>query len=102
MKDPKTTLDSAKESYKNRYVCLNLQNYHTIEFRIFKGTLKYSTFIATLQLADKICNKAKSMSDAEFQAMTWISFVSGIGQEKKQNLIDYLINKKSAEMEMVQ
>lgn len=101
MSDPKATLDSAKKSYNNRYVCLNLQNYQTIEFRIFRGTLKYKTFLATLQLVDEICNKAKSMSDAEFQAMTWISFISGIDLKKKSMLVDYLINKKLAEMELI-
>ncbi|MDL2248668.1 amidoligase family protein [Tyzzerella sp. OttesenSCG-928-J15] len=94
LSNPKETLESAKKSYSGRYVCLNLQNYSTIEFRIFRGTLKYSTFIATLQMVDEICKKAISMSDAKFQAMTWDSFILGISKRKKPELIQYLTEKQ--------
>ena len=38
----------------NRYVAVNLRNYNTIEFRMFRGTLKYNTFIAILQMVNRI------------------------------------------------
>ena len=42
-------LDHAKKGYHGgRYTCVNLQSRDTIEFRMFRGTLKYNTLIATL------------------------------------------------------
>lgn len=35
---------------EDRYAALNWQNKKTVEFRIFKGTLKYETFLASMQL----------------------------------------------------
>lgn len=42
-----------------RYMAVNLTNYDTIEFRLFNGTLKYETILATLQLVSNICEYAK-------------------------------------------
>ena len=39
----------------DRYKAINIRNDQTIEFRLFRGTLKYSTFIATLEFVDGIC-----------------------------------------------
>ena len=47
-KTGKQILEKAKSGCNGRYVAVNLNNYHTIEFRLFRGTLKYSTFIAML------------------------------------------------------
>ncbi|MDE7138230.1 MAG: amidoligase family protein, partial [Ruminococcus sp.] len=57
---PKAIMDKAKKNY-GRYVAINLCNYHTIEFRLFRGTLKYNTLIATLELVNKICELAVLM-----------------------------------------
>lgn len=53
---PKEILDHAKKGGMGRYACVNLCNANTIEFRLFRGTLKYNTLIATLQLVDRICD----------------------------------------------
>ena len=37
---------------------MNLTNDDTIEFRMFRGTLKFNTLIATLQLVDRVCDVA--------------------------------------------
>ena len=54
----KDTYKNAKDKRMGRYVAVNLENYSTIEFRIFKGTLCYKNFIATLQLIYEICRFA--------------------------------------------
>lgn len=64
-----------------RCCCVNLQNETTIEFRIFRGTLRYNTFIATLQLADKICETALSLSNEEMRSLACESETRGIGKE---------------------
>lgn len=48
-----------KDDY-DRYRTLNLRNSRTIEFRFFRGTLKYSTIMASLELVDNIVSIAKS------------------------------------------
>lgn len=90
----KNTYDKAKKGSYGRYVCINLQNLNTIEFRIFKGTLKYKTFIATLQLVHEICIKAKKLNDKEFESLCWGDFVLSINKETKVELIEYLKSKR--------
>lgn len=92
---PKEILDHAKKgSSLGRYACVNLENYATIEFRIFRGTLKYNTLIATLELVDRICDIALNLSDADLKAMSWTTFVSGIDPDKYPELIQYLKERR--------
>lgn len=83
---PKAIMDKAKKNY-GRYVAVNLCNYHTIEFRLFRGTLKYNTLIATLELVNKICVTAIIMNDDEIAKLSWSEFVTGITEPE---LIQYL------------
>ncbi len=90
---PKGTYKDAKDKYMGRYVCVNLTNYNTIELRIFRGTLRYETLIAALQMVSEICNTAVSLSDEEMQKMTWNDFVLDISRENKE-LISYLKQRR--------
>jgi hypothetical protein len=87
---PKEFMDDVKGKSSSRYTCVNLQNYRTIEFRLFRGTLKYNTFIATLQLVDEICDVAVSLSDEDMQNLSWHDFVCNLDKEKRAELITYL------------
>lgn len=87
---PKEILESAKKGGFGRYACVNIQNYNTIEFRIFRGTLKYNTFAATLQLVNEICNAALFMSDEELSTLSWSDFVSNLNHGQVPELIAYL------------
>jgi hypothetical protein len=87
---PKDILEHAKNSNLGRYTAINIQPYDTLEFRIFRGSLKYQSFIAALQITYEICRAALSMSDDEFRAMSWGEFVLKIDQEKFPELIEYL------------
>lgn len=88
---PHEILDHAKKGGNGRYTCVNLTNEHTIEFRMFRGTLKYNTLIATLQLVDRICDVAIFMSDDEIKNLSWSAFVSGCTQPE---LIQYLKERR--------
>lgn len=89
---PKEILDHAKKGYgAGRYTCVNLQNENTIEFRIFRGTLKYNTLIATLQLVDRVCDVALYLSDEEIKSMSWSTFVTGCTQPE---LVQYLKERR--------
>ena len=54
---------------------------------MFRGTLKLTTLLATLQMVDHICDVATYLSDDELRDLSWSSFVSGI---KELELIQYL------------
>ena len=85
-------LDHAKKGYHGeRYTCVNLTNQDTIEFRMFRGTLKSNTLIATLQLVDRICDVAIYLSDDELKALSWTTFVSGC---QAPELVRYLKERR--------
>ena len=88
--NPKEMIDDIKKCDYSRYRCVNIQNYHTIEFRMFRGTLKYNTFIATLQLINEICNVAISLSDEEMTEFSWNDFINGIDRDNNTELFTYL------------
>lgn len=92
--EPKLILDDAKKRCGDRYSCVNITNYSTIEFRIFRGTLKYNTIIATLQLVNEICNVAISMSDLSIRNLAWSSFVANIDRVNNKELIRYLKERR--------
>ena len=66
---------------------VNLCNRHTIEFRLFRGTLNLETLYATLQLVDKICFLADNLTESELMSFSWSDFVSTI---KDTEQINYL------------
>lgn len=89
---PMELLNHVKKGFNGyRYTCVNLTNTNTIEFRMFRGTLKLNTFIATLQLVDRICDVALYFSDEEIKAMSWTAFVSGCTQKE---LVNYLKERR--------
>ena len=75
----------AKEFYKEKnqsglhddhYYSLNISNFDTIEFRMFKGTLNVNTILATLQLVNNIVIVAKNKKMAEIKNMKWEDFLT--------------------------
>ena len=93
MKDrPKEILNHAKKDCEGlRYTCVNLCNTQTIEFRVFRGTLKLNTLLATIQLVNRICDVALYMTDEEVQALSWPAFVSGC---QEPELVQYLKERR--------
>lgn len=74
----KDIIDKVKDTkYRGRYQGINLENCETIEFRIFRGTLKLNTFIATLQFVDCICRYAKEMKLSGIYTVNWSDLFSG-------------------------
>lgn len=88
---PSEMMEHVKKGYASRYTCVNLTNDSTIEFRIFRGTLKYNTLIATLQMVNHICNVALSMSDKELKTLSWSTFMAYITEPE---LIQYLKERR--------
>lgn len=70
-----------------KYNCLNLLHKNTIEFRIFKGTLKYETYIATLEFVKNIVDISKRVPLEEIQLVT---FEGIINANETEYLMSYL------------
>lgn len=69
------TEDGLKEETKvlkgeGRYFAVNVQPRNTVEFRIFRGTLKVNTYLATLQFVNKLCDLVIDKTLTELDAMT--------------------------------
>ena len=92
---PMEILDYAKKGYHGgRYTCVNLQNSDTVEFRMFRGTLKANTILATLELVDRICDVAINLSDEELRSLAWTTFVSGMTEDCCPELVRYLKERR--------
>jgi hypothetical protein len=89
---PREILSHAKSgAHRCRYTCVNLENAHTIEFRLFRGTLRWNTLIATLQLVDRICDAAIFLSDSDLKELSWTTFVSRC---QEPELVQYLKERR--------
>ncbi|MCQ5128041.1 zinc-binding protein [Butyricicoccus faecihominis] len=84
---PQEQIVHAKNSDAGRYTAVNLTNSETIEIRIFRGTLKLNTLLATLQLVNHLCDVAVLLSDESLQDMSWYDFLNRV---KEPELIAYL------------
>ena len=91
---PKEILDHAKSSGSSRYTCVNITNRDTIEFRMFRGTLKLNTLIATLELVDQICELAVTFGDDELAKISWSEFVTALDKDYCAELITYLKQRR--------
>ena len=90
-KSGKDILEKAKKGNLGRYAAVNLMNYATIEFRLFRGTLKHNTLIAALELVNAICDVAMTHTEEEIEKLSWSDFVSTI---EVPELIAYLKERR--------
>lgn len=83
----------------DRYEALNYQNRSTIEFRLYKGTLKYHTLISTIELTHAVCYFVKQV-DSTLNLVDkekgWKLFMDFVKKNCKTypNLIEYLQAKE--------
>ena len=84
-------LDRAKGS--GRYFAVNLKKEATVEFRMFKGTLKYETLIATIQLIDVIQRICKITSIDEMHNMTFVT-INNVAKELGYTQLEHEMIKR--------
>lgn len=60
----------------DRYEALNFKNERTIEFRLFKGTLKYQTIMACLEFTFATWHFCKDASQNELTTAKFLEFIS--------------------------
>ncbi|MDY2783202.1 MAG: hypothetical protein SOT80_07350 [Candidatus Pseudoruminococcus sp.] len=79
--------------YKNfgKRAALNLQHDETIEFRCFRSTLKYETFILTLEFIQSIVDFAKAINIEGIESITWQDLMV----KMPKSVQDYYANRKS-------
>ena len=70
----------------NRYNCINLTNRKTIECRLFRGTLKFETFMACFELLDNII--AYVLNENE-EKINKCKFIDILKYKPTEFLIDY-------------
>ena len=59
--DEYIAIDKAKKAAcKGRYQAVNLQNYNTVEFRFFRGTLRLNTILASIQFVHVLIEYVKN------------------------------------------
>ena len=92
--DAEDLLETAKDG--ERFHAINLQNTNTVEIRIFRGTLKYETFIATLQMCQMLLDIIRNTEVQQMQNITWKSIVKYANDFEYKELIAYLQKRKLA------
>lgn len=69
----------SKRSSSDRYKAINLCNYHTVEFRIFKGTLKKDTIIASIQWVDTLIHYCRNTTLKDLFNTSWDEIFANTG-----------------------
>lgn len=88
MSAPEKVADKLQDKANNegRYKAVNLQNSHTVEFRLFRGTLRRETFYATLELCQVIVDWCKTHRIPELATLTWGELIKS---QPTEYLVDY-------------
>lgn len=85
-------LDAAYNAVRySRYMAVNLQNSSTVEFRLFRGTLKRDTICASMQLVSNLCKYAMTHTATECARATFIDIVN---VEATSVLLDYCVSRR--------
>lgn len=75
----------------DKYVALNTNHQHSFELRIFRGTLKPETYLATIQFVDNLVRVAKDCTTlAKAQQIT---FADIINYKPHTHLVDYVTSR---------
>lgn len=91
-KEPVTRqLYSPRRDARSRYTAVNLQNPHTVEFRLFKATLNPTTFFARLEFCDALV-KYCAPGNASMQELFTACFGQWVAARRKDypNLADFM------------
>lgn len=85
------------KSSGTRYQAVNFENRNTVEFRLFRGTLNFSTFMATLEIVDALVHWARQLSISDILASkdAFRNFTDYIRSNSLyENAVNYLNDKE--------
>lgn len=79
------SLSNAHKTDGNRYQAVNLCNEKTIEFRIFKGTLKYAAVMAAIEFTNAVADFCNPTGAAGFNLKTpaFLDFINTVAMRKR-------------------
>ena len=83
-------LNYIHENNRGRYSALNLNNEATIEFRIFRGTLKKETFLATMEL---VYNIVSWCIDNDIESLESLNIKEIFTYKLNEHIENYMISK---------
>lgn len=69
---------SSEHAHRMRYLDVNVLNAATIEVRMFRGTLKTGTLLATLQFVAGLCCVLKAHNPSQLGRMTWYDLCDAV------------------------
>lgn len=74
---------------------INFTSRNTIEFRLFKGTLNYKSFMASLQFVDSVTKFVKTNRTPMFysKSKSWETYVKFLKKNKYKILLEYMKRK---------
>ena len=81
--------------FRDKYNAINLLHTDTIEIRAFKGTLKYSTFMNTLEFVSDLAHFVKNHTEEEVENMNWSDLYNTFSDDLKK----YYDERKKIESE---
>lgn len=84
--DDELTTMAVSTEYAGRYQAVNLTNDDTVEFRLFRGTLKRDTILASLQLVSNMTHYAMTHTPTECFNAEWAEV---IGLQRYDELDSY-------------
>lgn len=79
------------DRYDAKYVAVNTQHSNSFEIRIFRGTLRYETYIATLQFVSNLAHIAKECTT--LTRAQQITFDDIVNYKRHPELINYLATR---------
>jgi len=78
----------------DRYEALNFQNEKTVEFRLFKGTLKYSTIMACLEFTFATWHFCKEASTSQLTTAGFLDFICQPENRKDSKFLRSYLREK--------
>ena len=87
-------LDNKQQA--GRYNALNINTgKNTIEIRIFRGTLDFKRFLASLQFTDAVANYVKEVSAIKLMGFSWPHFIEwALHKGRYNHFVNYIIGKE--------
>ena len=85
--DDNTARSKAKNTAKHRYKAINLCNSHTVEFRIFRGTLKQNTILASIQWIDTLIKYCHETQLKDLFNVSWSDIFGNTGHVELTNYL---------------
>lgn len=78
---------------RDHYNGVNIMPHNTIEFRMFRGTLVYSTLMATLEFVHVLCHFAKKIDMNQIDNTKWDDIFADVNRSDFKYLFDYLATR---------